>query len=58
MTVENCVITGNTAQDGSGNLGGGGIANLSGTLTVDHSTISNNSTPGAGGGILNSPGQR
>ncbi len=53
LTVENCAITGNTAQDSSTNSGGGGIANLSGTLTVDHSTISNNSTPGAGGGILN-----
>jgi BspA type Leucine rich repeat region (6 copies)/Concanavalin A-like lectin/glucanases superfamily len=49
LTVSRCTISGNSAPNG-----GGGIANYSGTLTLNQSTIASNSaTANLGGGILN-----
>src|SRR5262245_6277058 len=50
LTVDECIATGNTAQDGSG----GGIYNA-GNMTITHSTISRNDTGayGAATGIYN-----
>ena len=50
LTLNNCVITGNTAGDG------GGIYNQ-GVLTVKNCTITKNSADSTGGGILNSNNQ-
>ncbi len=47
VTVKNCEISGNSADER-----GGGIANLGGVLTVSNSTISGNSAA-AGGAITN-----
>lgn len=49
--IANSTISGNSASSG-GSLGGGGIYNNSGSLTVDASTISDNSAGVAGGGDL------
>jgi hypothetical protein len=50
VTLNNCVITGNTTTTGVTN--GGGIATGAyGNLTINNSTISGNATSGAGGGI-------
>src|SRR5262245_5238534 len=50
VTLNNCVISGNTTSTGVTN--GGGIATgANGVLTINNSTISGNSTSGAGGGI-------
>jgi hypothetical protein len=51
LTVDNSIISGNSASEG------GGIVNSnSGTLTVNNSTISSNASGFAGGGIRNSGG--
>ena len=47
LTVENAVISGNTADD----FAGGGIVNQGGSLVLRSSTVSGNSIDGAGGGI-------
>jgi parallel beta helix pectate lyase-like protein len=47
LTVENSVVTGNTADT----MGGGGIYVHTGNLTVDSSTLSYNYAQGFGGGI-------
>jgi hypothetical protein len=49
LTVENSVVTGNSAETTSGN--GGGIFVKSGNLTVDSSTVSDNDSALLGGGI-------
>lgn len=56
LTLQNCVITGNSAPTGVG----GGIYNSgTGTVTIDHCTVTNNSsgqdtgTRGYGGGLFN-----
>ena len=41
------------AGPSSAQFGGGGIANSTATLTLNDSTVSGNSTRGAGGGIFN-----
>lgn len=48
LSVRDLTITGGSAQDF-----GGGIANLDGTVTLDHSQVSGNSAGAAGGGIAN-----
>lgn len=50
LTVSNCVLFNNSA--GPGHAGGGGIFTL-GSLTIENSTFSSNSTLAEGGGILN-----
>jgi fibronectin-binding autotransporter adhesin len=52
MTVSNCTLANNSTRSG---IGGGGIYNNGGTLTVDNSTLANNSG-GRGGGIYNYSG--
>lgn len=54
-TVTACVISGNSAT-GAGTLGGGGISNLGGSLTITGSTFANNSTSSSGGGLGYSAG--
>jgi len=56
-SIENSIITGNTATGDRSLGGGGGIANLGGLVSLRRSTVSNNSSPSSqccGGGILNS----
>lgn len=48
ITLNNMAVTGNN--------GGGGLQNFSGTMTVSNSTISNNSRTGDGGGIWHQGG--
>ncbi|HTK76010.1 MAG TPA: choice-of-anchor Q domain-containing protein [Gemmataceae bacterium] len=50
VTLNNCVVTGNTTTTGVTNGAGIGVG-FYGTLTINNSTISGNSTSGAGGGI-------
>jgi hypothetical protein len=47
MLNENSTVSGNTASTG------GGIGNRGGTATLNHSTVSENTAEGAGGGIVN-----
>ncbi len=47
LTVDNCIITGNSARQ----IGGGIFDNSTGTLTIKNSTISNNTSNNMGGGI-------
>jgi hypothetical protein len=49
-TVTNCVISGNSAT-GTGTLGGGGILNQGGSLSISGTTLSGNSTSTSGGGL-------
>jgi hypothetical protein len=42
LTIDHCTLTGNHAN-GSTTLGGGGIATYGGMLTLDFSTVSDNS---------------
>jgi hypothetical protein len=52
LTIENSVVTGNTADASGGALGdGGGIFVHTGNLTVDSSTLSYNYAKNFGGGI-------
>jgi hypothetical protein len=62
LTVSNCILSGNSTNNGGGDLSafGGGIYNSSGTLTVSNCTLSSNSvsvsgdfTEAFGGGIYN-----
>jgi hypothetical protein len=55
LTVRDSTLTGNTAV-GSGNGGGGGIANNSGMAIITHCTIRDNVTGNVGGGLLNAGG--
>lgn len=55
LIVRDSTVTGNTAI-GSGNDGGGGIANISGMAIITHCTIRNNVTANVGGGLLNARG--
>jgi hypothetical protein len=48
VTLTNCTLSGNTAQEGGGILNGG-----SGTLTLIASTLSGNSASNLGGGMAN-----
>jgi hypothetical protein len=49
-SVTNCVISGNSAT-GAGTLGGGGIQNMGGSLTLTGTTFSGNSTSSSGGAL-------
>jgi uncharacterized repeat protein (TIGR01451 family) len=59
LLLTNSIVSGNIAIDGIGardisNLGGGGIFNrLGATMTIEHSTVSGNSSYNGGGGIYN-----
>jgi predicted outer membrane repeat protein len=48
LTISDSTLSNNTTQDG---FSGGGIANLGGTATVSHCTLSQNTADGNGGGI-------
>lgn len=53
LTLTNCIIDNNQADAGPfADVYGGGIYNT-GTLTINNSTVSNNSADGPAGGILN-----
>ncbi len=58
LTLNDCVVTGNSAIGGTGTGGGfgGGIFNASGaTLTISNSTLSNNMARGGPGGLGSRP---
>jgi hypothetical protein len=50
FTVNNCILSGNSAINGNSGINGGGILNL-GTMAVNNSTLSHNTSGGAGGAI-------
>ena len=52
MTITDSTVSGNVVTG----TGGGGIANLGGTMTITGSTISGNTVSGDGGGIYNNGG--
>src|SRR2546421_7192053 len=52
LTIANCTITGNRAQDGGG-IFNNGVGAGAAQLTVTNSTISGNSAASGGGGIVN-----
>jgi predicted outer membrane repeat protein len=56
LTINKSTISDNKniISDNTGNDGSGGITNSNGTLTINDSTISNNTTDQSGGGITNS----
>jgi hypothetical protein len=56
LTITDSTISGNTATTAAFHLGGGGIYNDNGTVTVTGCTLSGNSALRLGGGILNDPG--
>ena len=57
LTLHHSSVSGNQqtlppSQDGNGGLGGGGILNIDGTATLDHSQVNGNTVQGGvGGGI-------
>jgi hypothetical protein len=56
LTVENSVVSGNTAFGGGGGISNGGTGNDGGTVTIRNSTVSGNTTGNNGGGIENAFG--
>jgi CSLREA domain-containing protein len=54
LNISNCIFSGNVAT-GVG-AGGAGVYNGGGTVTIENSTFSGNSTPGMGAGVLNMSG--
>lgn len=48
LTLEDCTVTGNLADD----LGGGVFSGSASTVTVTNSTVSDNSAGGSGGGVF------
>ncbi|MGI8855126.1 MAG: choice-of-anchor Q domain-containing protein [Thermomicrobiales bacterium] len=55
VTLTGCVVTGNTATQAAFG-GGGGIFNGQSVLTLNGTTVSNNTALGSGGGLYNSFG--
>ena len=57
LTLRQSTVSGNQqtlppSQDGNGGLGGGGVLNIDGTATLDHSQVNGNTVQGGvGGGI-------
>ncbi|HLJ95841.1 MAG TPA: CHRD domain-containing protein, partial [Gemmataceae bacterium] len=52
LTLNNMIVTGNSAHHDGGGIAMWNVSNLSWTMTLNNSTISNNNTGHAGGGIF------
>ncbi len=55
LTINNSTLSANRKTGGISG-GGGGLANINGTVTIDNSTFSGNSSNSGGGGIFNNSG--